>query len=210
MADIIPVCGSSGLTVSEAKTETMCLMTTRMDRVTFVAEAAGEMYKQTTKFVYLGETVCKNANFPAEINRRVLLVKLRFRRYSLPTVRPTYRTALTRSADAQSRGNGDHAIRACHVEPHRGPSRRTADSSPPIAPPLHRMEEKTSRRLYHMLLYADALPKTDCEKVEMTVCKRRILFARLVARMGNERLPKRVMFGELEGGKGCLGGQEQD
>ena len=27
--------------------------------------------------------------------------------------------------------------------------------------------------------------------------------------MGNERLPKRAIFGELEGGKGYLGGQEQ-
>ena len=40
--------------------------------------------------------------------------------------------------------------------------------------------------------------------------KWRILFAGFVARMGNERLLKRVMLGELEGGKGYLGGQEQD
>ena len=31
-----------------------------------------------------------------------------------------------------------------------------------------------------------------------------------VARMDNERLPKRVMFGEVDGGKGYSGGQEQD
>ena len=37
----VAVCASFGLTVSEAKTETMCLMTKRMDRVTFVTEAAG-------------------------------------------------------------------------------------------------------------------------------------------------------------------------
>ena len=60
-----------------------------------------------------------------------------------------------------------------------------------------------------MLSYADALAKTGCENVETTVRKRRILFAGFVARMGNERLPKRVMFGELEGGKGYMGGQEQ-
>ena len=28
--------------------------------------------------------------------------------------------------------------------------------------------------------------------------------------MGDERLPTRVVFGELEGGKGYLGGQEED
>ncbi|CAN0377621.1 unnamed protein product, partial [Laminaria digitata] len=49
-----------------------------------------------------------------------------------------------------------------------------------------------------------------CENVETTVRKRRILFAGFVARTGDERLPRRVMYGEVEGGKGYLGGQEQD
>ena len=40
--------------------------------------------------------------------------------------------------------------------------------------------------------------------------KRRILFAGFVARMGEERLPQRVMFGGLVGGKGYSGGQEKD
>ena len=58
--------------------------------------------------------------------------------------------------------------------------------------------------------YADSLAKTCCENVETTVRKRRILFVRFVARMANERLPKRVMFGDVEGGKAFSGGQEQD
>ena len=40
--------------------------------------------------------------------------------------------------------------------------------------------------------------------------QRRILFAGFVAPMDNERLPKRVMFGEVDGGKGYSGEQEQD
>ena len=44
----------------------------------------GEVYEQTTKVVYLGATVCENADPIAEIDRRVLLAKLRFRRYSIP------------------------------------------------------------------------------------------------------------------------------
>ena len=51
-----------------------------------------------------------------------------------------------------------------------------------------------------MISYADALAKTVCQNVETTVRKRRILFAWFVPRVGDERLPKRVMFGEL--GKG--------
>ena len=38
----------------------------------------------------------------------------------------------------------------------------------------------------------------------------RVFFAGFVARMGNERLPKRVICGEVDGGKGCSGGQQQD
>ena len=60
------------------------------------------------------------------------------------------------------------------------------------------------------LLYADALSKTAFESIEAIVRKQRILFAGFVARMGEERLPQRVMFGELVGGKGYSGGQEKD
>ena len=59
--------------------------------------------------------------------------------------------------------------------------------------------------------YADALAKTASESIDAIVRKRRIyfvkkiqgrqpLFAGFVARMGEERLPQRVMFGELVGG----------
>ena len=59
---------------------------------------------------------------------------------------------------------------------------------------------------YHTLSYADALAKTASESIEAIVRKRRILFAGFVARM-RERLPQRVMFGELVGGKGYSGGK---
>ena len=62
----------------------------------------------------------------------------------------------------------------------------------------------------HILSYADALAKTASESIEAIVCKRRILFAGFVARMGEEYLPQRVIFGEGVGGKGYSGGQEKD
>ena len=61
----------------------------------------------------------------------------------------------------------------------------------------------------HTLSYADALAQTDSESVEAIVRKRRILFAGFVARMGEERLPQRVMFGEFVGGKGYSGGKRR-
>ena len=62
----------------------------------------------------------------------------------------------------------------------------------------------------HTLSYADALAKTASESIEAIVRKRRILFAGFVARVGEERLPQRVMFGELLGGRGYSGGEEKD
>ena len=53
-------------------------------------------------------------------------------------------------------------------------------------------------------------PKTDSESVETTVRRRRIVFAGVVARVGEQRLPRRVMFGEMFGDKGYSGGQGGD
>ena len=62
----------------------------------------------------------------------------------------------------------------------------------------------------HILCYANTLLRTDSESVETTAGRRRILFSGFVARMGEERLPKRVMFGDKLWGKGYSGGQEWD
>ena len=66
------------------------------------------------------------------------------------------------------------------------------------------------KREDHVLSYANALLRTDSESVHTTVPRRRIMFAGFVVRTGEERLPRRVMFGEMLGGKGCSGGQEWD
>ena len=51
--------------------------------------------------------------------------------------------------------------------------------------------------------------KTGSESVEATLRRRRILFARFVARMEDTRLPKCVMFEELMGDAGCVGDREK-
>lgn len=40
--------------------------------------------------------------------------------------------------------------------------------------------------------------------------RRRVLFAGVIARMGKERLPQRVTFGEQVGGTGYTQGQEEN
>ena len=50
------------------------------------------------------------------------------------------------------------------------------------------------QRTDHLMSYANALKKAQCESVETTVRKRRLLFAGAVQRTHNERLTRRVMF----------------
>ena len=65
-------------------------------------------------------------------------------------------------------------------------------------------------RTDHPISYLDTLLKTGSESIEATLRRRRILFAGFVARMEDTRLPKCVMFGEMVGGAGCVGGQEKE
>ena len=62
-----------------------------------------------------------------------------------------------------------------------------------------------------ILSYKDALHRTQCESIETTVRTRRLLWAGALLRMGDHRLPKRVMSGELENaGKRGPGGKEKE
>ena len=74
---------------------------------------------------------------------------------------------------------------------------------------LHRcLAWRKRKREDYILSYAHEFHRTDSESDETTVRRRRMLFAGFVARMGEERLPRRVMFGEMLGGKAYSGGQE--
>ena len=64
---IVLVCVAFGLTVSEAKTEIMCLRTKGMPESTaiFSVEAAGQVYNQTNEFVLVNH----NADLSVEVDR---------------------------------------------------------------------------------------------------------------------------------------------
>ena len=70
---IVVVCAAFGLTVSETKTEIMCLREEGMPESTpmFKVEAAGQVYNQTNEFVYLGGNVHHNADLSIEVDRRI-------------------------------------------------------------------------------------------------------------------------------------------
>ena len=53
----------------------------------------------------------------------------------------------------------------------------------------------------HPISYLDTLVKTGSESIDAILRRRRILFAGVVARMEDTRLPKYVMFGEMMGAR---------
>ena len=85
MGVIVVVCATFGLTVSEAKTEIMCLRTKGMPEstATFSVEAAGQVYNQTNKFVCRGGHVNHNADLSIEVDRRIRNAWCSFRGYTL-------------------------------------------------------------------------------------------------------------------------------
>ena len=57
MTVIVTACAPFGLTVSDAKTEIMCLQTKGGGHVPFTVTATGRVYKHAVEFVYLGGAI---------------------------------------------------------------------------------------------------------------------------------------------------------
>ena len=165
----------------------MCLMTKIMDRVTFVTEAAGQVYKQTAKFVYLGATVCKNADLLSSS--------------TCTCYWPTYVSDdMACHSTTSPRHRSGSKVRMLTAEVVETMLYKCVTWSPTVAhlailrTAHHRLLlrcigwKRKRRDGHHMLSYADALAKTGCQNIETTVRKHRILFAGFVARMGNERV----------------------
>ena len=83
MTVIVTTCSSFGLTVSEAKTEMMCLQNKGEGKVSFTVNAAGQLYKQTPEFVYLGGAITADRDLSIEITRRLQRAWGCFQRYKM-------------------------------------------------------------------------------------------------------------------------------
>ena len=148
MGVIVVVCAAFGLTISEAKTDIMCLRAKGMPEstVTFNVEAAGQVYNQTNEFVYLGGNVNHNANLSIEVDRRIRNAWCSFREYTLELYDQTS-APRAQNLDAKSRGTRDNAVRLRHVEPARVPLRHAAPSPPQqVLDSLHRLAKAQPRR----------------------------------------------------------------
>ena len=111
--------------------------------------------------------------------------------------------------DAKSRGTRESALRLRHADPACVPLRHAAPSRSHLPDSLHQLAKDQLHRPPDFV-YRHAHEDGKRERIKAIIHRRRILFAEFVARIKGTRLPKCVMFGELMGGAGCVGGQEKE
>ena len=175
---------------------------------TFSVEAAGQVYNQTNEFVYLGGNVNHNADLSIEVDRRIRNAWCSFRKYTFelydrPSAPLELKIRILRAEvlDTMLYGWVTWSPRACHYDTLRRAHHRFLTR-------CIGWQKAQSRR--PPISYLGTLVKTGSESIEAALRRRRILFAGFMARMEDTRLPKCVMFGEMVGGAGCVGGQEKE
>ena len=203
---IVVVCAAFSLTVSEAKTEIVCLRAKGMPESTviFSVKAAGQVYNQTNEFVYLGGNVNHNADPSIEVDRRIRNAWCSLWKYTLELhdrasapLDLKIRMLRAEVLETMSYGCVTWSQHACHYDTLRRAHHRVLTRS---------IGWRKHNRADHPISFLDTPIKTGRESIETTLRKTRILFAGFVVRMEDTRLSKCVMFGELVGGTGCVGG----
>ena len=210
MEVIVVVCAAFGLTVWKAKTEIMRLRAKGMSEstTTLSVQATGQVYNQTNEFVCLGGSVNHNADLSTEVGRRIGNAWRNFRKYTLelydrPSAPLELKIRMLRAEVLETMLYGcvTWSPRACHYDTLRRVYHRFLTCC---------IGWRKHNHADHPISYLDTLIKTASESIEATLRRRRILFAGFVARIEDTRLPKCVMFGEMVGGAGCVGGQEEE
>ena len=199
-----------GLAVSEVKIEIMYLRTKEVPEAhaIFSVDTSGQEYNQTNEFIYLTGNVNHNAGLCLEVDRCICNARYSLRKYTLklydrPSALLKLKTRMLR-AEVLEIILYDCVTWSPRVY-HYDTLRRSYYSFPTCF-----IGRRKNNRIYHSISYLDTLIETGRKRIEVTIRRKRILFAELVVRMEGTRLPKCVMFGELVGGAGYVGGQEQE
>ena len=147
MGVIVVVCAAFGLTVSEAKTEMMCLRAKGMSESTaiFDVEATGQVYNEANEFVYLGGTVNHNADLSIVVDRRIRNAWCSFRKYTFelydrPSAPLELKIRMLRAEVLET------MLYGCVTWSPRVPLRHAAPSPPQVLDLLYRLAKAQSRR----------------------------------------------------------------
>ena len=194
---IVEVCRAFALTVSAKKTETMCMPPPRTSRTMVRIEAAGQIYKQVQSFTYAGGAVIETPDMSVEIARRTRACWMRIGRYSRepygqPKVALSLKTRMVKAEaiEALLYECSTWTLRQEHYAKLRTVHHRVL---------LRSIGAQRKRPDHRVTSYNRALEITRCESIETTLRTRRLLWAGTLLRICGGRLPRRIMFGNLEG-----------
>ena len=177
MGVIVVTCQEFGLTVSEKKTEAMHLWshphtTSNALRI----EAAGQQYKQTTEFVYLGGAISESADLDIEIKLRIGAAWASVRKYSSQlydrrNARLSLKIRLFKAEvmEAMLYGCATWTMRSQDFS-----SLRTAHHKLLLRIIGFRRKDRIG---YKPLSYREVLERTGSERIETTIRKRQLGFA---------------------------------
>ena len=153
--------------------------------------------EQVQSFTYLGGAVTKTPDMSVEIARRTRACWMRIRRYSRelydqPKVAFSLKTRMVKAEaiEALLYGCSTCTLRQDHYAKLRTVHHRVL---------LRIIAAQRKRPDHRMTSYNRALEVTRCESIELTMRTRRLLWAGMLLRMSGGRLPKRIMFANLEG-----------
>ena len=153
---------------------------------------------QTMQFLYLGGLTDAKADTMPEIRRRIRFACAcydRFKRelYEIEDAPFMLKVRLLKTEVTETLL---YACVAWALDLEHVPKVRTAH----YKPLLMIIGFQRRQRIDHRMSYANALNKAQCESVETSIRKRRLLFGGAVQRTTSERLTHRVMFGTMAGG----------
>ena len=168
---IVTACAAFGLTVSEAKTDIMCLQTKGGGHMPFTVSAAGQVYKRTVEFVYLGGTISADWDLRSvEVTHRLQTSWVCFGRYKMEIYdRPSVCSRLkVRMLTAEVL---ETLLYGCVTwTPSKADYGRLRKAHHQML--LRCLGSRKRKREGHILSYANALLRTDSESVETTVRRR--------------------------------------
>ena len=183
MGVIVVVCAAFGLTVSEAKTEIVCLLAKGMPEstATFSVEAAGQVCSHTHEFVYTSGgrpatmQTCPSRSTGAYATHGAASGST-LELYDRPCAPLELKIQMLRPEVLETMLYGcvTWSPRACHYDTLRRAHHRFLTRC---------IGQRKHNRVDHPISDLDTLLKTGSESIEATLRRRRILFARFVARI---------------------------
>ena len=209
MEVIVEVCRAFALTVLAKKTEAMYMPPPRTPRTMVQVEAAGQTYKQVHSFTYLGGAATEVPDMSVEIARPTHACWMRIRRYlrelyDQPKVALSLKTGMIKAEaiEALLYECSTWTLPQEHYAKLRTVHHRVL---------LRIIGAQRKRSDHRMTSYNRALEIAGCESIETTLRTRRLLRAGTPLRMSGGRLPKRIVFGNLEGAvRRGRGGKEKE